>query len=234
MRLGFVRFIKLLAASLFIQTSWSFFSMQAMGFLFTLYQAFPDRQRRQEIFRAHKGFFNTHPYMASYIIGAVVRAYDRGERSDEIIKFISVAQTSFAAIGDQLFWQAVRPSLLIAAVIVGMKTGTGIMGPLLFLILYNIFHIGHRAVGLWEGYRRGRDVIYLLKARRITLPQQTAECLGALGAGILPFLGPPGSNSLLIVPLTALFLYLLIRRYSPVLIILIILVILSISIIFMT
>ncbi len=234
MRLGFIRFIKLLIASLFIQSSWSFFSMQAMGFLFTLYQAFPDRKHRQEMFRAHKGFFNTHPYMASYIIGAVVRAYDRGERSDEIIKFISVAQTSFAAIGDQLFWQAVRPGLLLAAVVIGMKVGSGVAGPLLFLILYNLFHLGHRAFGLWEGYRRGRDVIYLLKARRITLPQQTAECLGAFCAGILPFLGPVGPRSFLIIPLTALFLYLLIRRYSPVLIILIILVILSVSIIFMT
>ena len=36
MRLGFTRFIKILFSSFFIQTSWSFFSMQGMGFLFTL------------------------------------------------------------------------------------------------------------------------------------------------------------------------------------------------------
>lgn len=229
MRLGFVRFIKLLVASLFIQSSWSFFSMQAMGFLFTLYQAFPDPKRRREIFRAHKGFFNTHPYLASYIIGAVVRAYDQQDRPEETAKFISIAQASFAAVGDQLFWQTLRPALLVAAVVISIKTN--IQGALIFLIVYNLFHLGHRIAGLYHGYQRGRDVIYLLKARRIVMLQQAGEILGAFLAGFLLFLTPRFAHSWLILPLTAFFLLLVLKRISPVLIILLILGILIGSII---
>ena len=77
MRLGFARFLKILFANLFIQTSWSFFSMQSMGFLYSLF-AGAKKDQRDEIIKTHKGFFNTHPYMSSYIIGATLRAYDEG------------------------------------------------------------------------------------------------------------------------------------------------------------
>ncbi len=203
--------------------------MQAMGFLFTLYQAFPDSRQRREIFRAHKGFFNTHPYLASYIIGAVVRAYDQQDQPEETAKFISIAQASFAAVGDQLFWQTLRPALLVAAVVISLKTN--VQGALIFLMIYNLFHLGHRIAGIQHGYQRGRDVIYLLKARRIVLLQQAGEILGAFVMGFLPFLTPRFAYSLLIVPLTALFLLLVLKRISPVLIILVVLGILIGSII---
>jgi mannose/fructose/N-acetylgalactosamine-specific phosphotransferase system component IID len=231
MRLGIGRLIKLVLASLFIQTSWSFFSMQAMGFLFNLTLGVKDPDQKRELFRAHKGFFNTHPYMASYIVGAALRAYDRGEKTEEIVRFTSVAQTSFASVGDQLFWQAVRPSLLLAAVVLGIKYGP--VGPILFLVLYNILHLYHRVTGLLEGYGRGWDVIYLLKARRVTLPQQMSEGFGAIALGFLPLLATWNMRFLLVLPLTALFLIMLIRKYSAVLIIVLILVIFLVTTVFM-
>jgi mannose/fructose/N-acetylgalactosamine-specific phosphotransferase system component IID len=231
MRLGFLRFIKLFLASLFIQSSWSFFSMQAMGFLFSLSVGIKDRDKKREIYRTHKGFFNTHPYMSSYIVGATVRAYDRGDKPEDIVRFLSVAQTSFASVGDQLFWQTVRPCLLLAGSIIGIKYGW--VGPVVFLVLFNILHLYHRGTGLVEGYRRGWDVIYLLKARRVSIPQQLGETAGALFLGFLVILSPIHLRALMILPLTALFLILLIRKFSAVLIIVLILVIFLMSVIFM-
>jgi len=169
--------------------------------------------------------------MSSYIVGATIRAYDRGDKTEDIVRFISVAQTSFASVGDQLFWQAVRPCLLLVAVILGIKFGW--IGPVLFLILFNILHLYHRGTGLFEGYRRGWDVIYLLKSRRVTLPQQFAEGLGALALGFLALLAPLNFRALMVLPLAGLFLIMLIRKYSAVLIIIIILVIFLMMIVFM-
>jgi mannose/fructose/N-acetylgalactosamine-specific phosphotransferase system component IID len=215
MRLSVGRFLKILFSSFFIQTSWSFFSMQGMGFLFNLVIG-TRKEEKKHVLKTHQGYFNTHPYMASYIIGATLRAYDEAQASsDEIQKFITVAQTSFASAGDLLFWQTIRPALLLLAVIVG--TRYGIIGPLIFLVVFNALHLYHRAQGIWDGYNLGRDVIYRLKSKRFTTVQRVFECLGALCSGLLCALIVLKANYLLLIPLTLLFLILLVRRFPAIL-----------------
>lgn len=218
MRLSFTRFLKILFASFFIQTSWSFFSMQSMGFLFNLF-AGANKDQRDKITKTHKGFFNTHPYMSSYIIGATLRAYDEGDvSSEEIRNFVAITQTSFASTGDLLFWQTLRPALLLIAAILAVKSG--IIGPLVFIITYNVFHLFHRARGIIDGYQMGRDVIYILKAKRFTTVRHIFEILGAFFTGFLFSLVSLKVNYLLLLPITVLFLLLLIKRFPSVLIIL--------------
>ncbi len=217
MRLSFNRFLKIFFSSLFIQTSWSFSSMQGMGFLFNLVTG-SKKKHRDKIMETHKGFFNTHPYMSSYIIGATIRAYDEEIISPEDIKkFISVSQTSFASAGDLLFWQTIRPALLLLAVILAMKSG--VVGPLVFIIVYNIFHLYHRIKGITDGYAMRWDVIYLLKSKRFTTVQRGFEILGALFSGFLFSLVSLQIHYLLLIPLTMLFILLLIKRFSSVFII---------------
>lgn len=217
MRLGVRRLLRIFIQSLFIQTSWSFPSMQSMGFLSGVLVG-ASKEKKAEIMRAQKGLFNTHPYMVSYIIGATVRAYDEGDVSaDEIRRFLNVAQTSFASAGDLLFWRTLRPALLLLAVILGVHYG--LIGPLLFLIVYNVFHLFHRVRGIKDGYDMGWDVIYLLKMRRFKLVRQAFEIIGTLLCGLLISLISMEVNYLLVVPLTALFLIMIVRRYSAAMII---------------
>lgn len=218
MRLSFARFLKILFASFFIQTSWSFFSMQSMGFLFNLF-AGAKKNQHDKITKTHKDFFNTHPYMSSYIIGATLRAYDEGVVSpEEIRNFVAITQTSFASTGDLLFWQTLRPALLLMAAILALKSG--IIGPLVFIITYNVFHLFHRARGIIDGYQMGRDVIYILKAKRFTTVRHIFEILGAFFTGLLFSSVSLEVNYLLLLPITILFLLLLIKRFPSVLIIL--------------
>jgi len=214
MRLGLARFLRLFFASFFIQSSWSFFSMQAMGFLFNLLMGLNDKEKRKQGFREHKGFFNTHPYMASYIIGATVAAYDREERPEEIKKFTAIAQTSFASAGDQLFWQTIRPALLLLAVVSGMKFG--VVGSIIFLVAYNIIHLYHRAKGIIDGYNMGKNVVYLLQSKRFALVQRIGEIIGAFLLGLLILLLPRGTESILILPVALIFFLMLIKRFSPI------------------
>ncbi|MGB3342238.1 MAG: PTS system mannose/fructose/sorbose family transporter subunit IID [bacterium] len=228
MRLSFARFLKVLFASFFIQTSWSFFSMQGMGFLFNLF-AGADKDQRDKILKTYKGFFNTHPYMSSYIVGATLRAYDEGNVSaDEIGNFIAITQTSFASTGDLLFWQTLRPAMLLVAAILAVKSG--IIGPLAFVIAFNIFHLFHRMRGIYDGYRMSRDVIYILKAKRFTAVRHIFEILGAFCAGLLFSLASLKMDYLLLLPITILFVLLLIKRFSSALIILAVLLLIIIMV----
>ncbi|UCF70919.1 MAG: PTS system mannose/fructose/sorbose family transporter subunit IID, partial [candidate division WOR-3 bacterium] len=183
MRLGYGRLLRIFFQSLFIQTSWSFPSMQSMGFLSGVLVG-TGKDKKAEIMSTQKGLFNTHPYMVSYIIGATVRAYDEGVTSaEEIKRFLSVAQTSFASAGDLLFWRTLRPALLLLAVILGVHYG--LIGPLAFLVVYNLFHLFHRIRGIKDGYDMGWDVIYLLKMRRFVLVRRAFEIVGGVLCGLL-------------------------------------------------
>jgi len=210
MQLGFTRFIKLLLQNLFIQTSWSFTTLQGMGFLTNLLSG-ASEDKKDLILNNHKGFFNTHPYMSAYIVGAVTRLYDEGKKSpDEIKHFIAIAQTSLASSGDLLFWETIRPSLLIIAVILSLKFG--LWGIFTFIIPYNILHFYHRITGILDGYRLGPDVIYLLNSARFKKVQQAFEIIGTIAAGLLILLVQGDNNSLILIPLIPLFISMSIYR----------------------
>ncbi|MBN2620208.1 PTS system mannose/fructose/sorbose family transporter subunit IID [candidate division WOR-3 bacterium] len=223
MRLGIARTVRLTFASFFIQTSWSFSSLQTLGFVFNLLSG-ARREHQQELQSIYPKIFNTHPYMASYIIGAILRTHDENSLTpDRIDRFILIAQTSFATAGDLLFWQTIRPALLLCAVILGLKIG--IAGPVAAFIAYNILHLYHRIHGLCDGYEKGADVIYVLRSRRFTLVQRVFEFLGAFATGGLIALATTDFHALLIVPLCLIFVGLLFKRIASVIIIIIAIII---------
>lgn len=223
MRLSLARTLRLTFASFFIQTSWSFSSLQTLGFVFTLLSG-ARKEHQYELQTIYQKTFNTHPYLASYIIGAVLRAYDEKNLTpDRIDRFISISQTNFAAVGDILFWQTVRPALLLYAVVLGLKVG--IVGPAAAFIVYNVLHLYHRIQGFREGYEKGTAVIHVLRARRFTLVQRVFEFLGALATGGLIALLTVDFHALLVVPLCLIFVGLLFKRVASVIIIIIAIII---------
>lgn len=223
MRLGIARTIKLTLASFFVQTSWSFTSLQQLGFLFTVEHGTHDK-KQIEVIDSCKTTFNTHPYMASYIIGALLRLSEGEQVSIERIdRFVSVAQTSFASAGDLLFWHTIRPALLLGAVILGLKIG--IVGPIAAFVVYNILHLFHRIRGFQEGYEQGTDVIYILRTRRFTLVQRAFEFLGAILTGGLLTLLTIDFQAWLFLPLCLLFIGLLFKRMASTIIVIIAIII---------
>lgn len=215
MRIGFFRLIKLFFSSLFLQCSWSFHSMQSLGFLFTA-RAGLDRNKHEKLLQHTRVFFNTHPYMAGYLIGAVLRAYEKEEDPEKIKNYIMVGQSAFASAGDTLFWQTIRPSLLLLAIIIGLKFG--IAGPLLFFVAFNIIHLYHRLTGFSAGYKKGWDIIYILKTPKFTQTQKLFENLGTFFVGLMLIVLQRNYNLFFLIPLTGIFLLFLWKKIPPILI----------------
>jgi mannose/fructose/N-acetylgalactosamine-specific phosphotransferase system component IID len=154
----------------FVQAAWNFDRMQNVGFLYALLPFLRRTWKGEALSGAiarHIQFFNTHPYFAPLILGAVARLEDdraakRTENDDHVNALKLGLMGSLGAIGDSLFWAALRPLAAWIAVAVAIL-GYPWHGIVFFLILYNLPHMAIRVVGAATGYAAGIDVVAQLK-----------------------------------------------------------------------
>lgn len=142
--------------------------MQSLGFAFAIGPAlkklYPDRAAYEARLRLHMDYFNTQPYLASFILGAAVRmeeerATGRNEGGD-VSGLKAALMAPLGALGDSFFWGALKPLAAVVAVAL-LMTGYW-WAPLLFLTVYNVWHVGLRAGLLFRGYRSGGDAVALM------------------------------------------------------------------------
>lgn len=169
--------------SLFLQTCWNFQGMQNVGFGFSLVPLaralHPDPAGQKELLRRHLEFFNTHPYSASIILGVVCRLEEAGE-SEAARRIKASMMGPLAALGDTVYWAMLKPTLALLTVSWIMAAGSGrlglaLLGPVLYLLLFSLAHLGLRVGGVLVGYYRGLEVI---KDLRRFNPQLIARRLG--------------------------------------------------------
>lgn len=154
------RLFRVFLRSFLIQGAWNFERMQNIGFAFSLVPALKGMGR--ESLARHLGFFNTHPYMASPIIGAVIRMEEEGRDKERIESLKKALMGPYGAMGDSFFWGAWRPFSSVVALLFTARYWNA-WGPALFLLLYNIPHLWIRWRGLIEGYKTGEDVVHYVE-----------------------------------------------------------------------
>ena len=160
--------------SFLIQASWSFDRMQSLGFAFAMLPAlgrlYPDPEEFRSRLKLHMEYFNTQPYLASFILGAAVRTEEERasgrNRTVDVSAIKNRLMAPLGALGDSFFWGALKPlSVTIAAAV--LATGAW-WAPLLFLVLYNSWHVWLRADLLVWGYHSAGDVVSLIGRYRFT------------------------------------------------------------------
>lgn len=150
--------------SLTIQASFNLWRMQNLGFAFAMLPLIRsgegDQRRRAAALARHLQMFNTHPYLAAPLIGAVAKLEEEGkeEAADHLKKAL---MGPYAAIGDPFFWGALRTLSAAAAVILAFRGH--LVAPLAFLLLYNPAHLWIRGKGFLEGCRRGKEGIEFIR-----------------------------------------------------------------------
>jgi len=162
------------ARSLLIQASWSFERMQSLGFAYAiepvLNKLYPDRAEYESRLKLHLDYFNTQPYLASFILGAVVRMeQDRaaGKKSGTDAQGIKASlMAPLGALGDSFFWGSLKPFAVVIAVALVMAGSW--WAPLLFLLIYNIGHVVLRAGALVRGFNSSGDAVELMATYRFT------------------------------------------------------------------
>jgi mannose/fructose/N-acetylgalactosamine-specific phosphotransferase system component IID len=149
--------------SLFVQSSFNFWRMQNLGFVFSLVPLIRHLERGgrniPEFLGKHLQMFNTHPYFSGPLIGSVVMmeegiADNNGKPADDTAAVKQSLMGPYAALGDSFFWGSLRPFSAIVGVTAAVAGSP--IAPAAFFFLYNPSHLWVRCAGFIAGYRRGR------------------------------------------------------------------------------
>lgn len=166
--LGWWTRVAILSRLLAIQGVWNYETMMGNGIAFALEPALRRLPggRGGEAYHAamarHSGYFNAHPYLASVAVGALARAELDGVPVAQIERFRTAAPGPLGSVGDRLVWAGWLP-LCSALALLGFGLGMTPLGVvLLFLVTYNLGHLGLRIWGLHAGWRDGLRVAQAL------------------------------------------------------------------------
>ena len=184
--------IKVWWRSTFIQGSWNYERMQNGGWAYTVIPAlkrlYHTKEDRSAALKRHLEFFNTHPYLASPIIGVTMALEEERANGapidDKAIQGVKVGMMGpLAGVGDPVFWFTVKP--IIGALAASLAMAGNIMGPILYFVLWNAI----RMAFLWYtqefGYKAGSKITEDLSGGLLQEVTKGATILGMFILGSL-------------------------------------------------
>ncbi|MGK0552731.1 PTS system mannose/fructose/sorbose family transporter subunit IID [Enterococcus faecalis] len=151
--------------STFIQGSWNYERMQNGGWAFSMIPAikklYKTKEERSAALKRHLEFFNTHPYIASPILGVTLALEEEranGAPVDDVaIQGVKVGMMGpLAGVGDPVFWFTVRP--MLGALGASLALGGNILGPILFFVAWNLIRWAFMWYTQEFGYKAGSKI----------------------------------------------------------------------------
>lgn len=152
--------------SLLLQASFNYERMQASGWLYGLLPALQKiHTHPRDLSRAmkgHMGFFNTHPFLVTFVMG-IVLAMERSKQNVNSIQSTKIAVGApLGGIGDAMFWLTLLP--ICGGIGASLALQGSIMGAVVFFLLFNLVHFGLRFGLAHYAYRMGVAAIPVIKA----------------------------------------------------------------------
>ncbi len=231
--------IRVLLRSFYIQSSWNPERLLALGFCFCLVpiarRLMNSKTERIDFLQRHLEFFNSHPYMATYALGAVANIEEQAivkrwgdKRPIKILKDRIIGP--LGAIGDTLFWQMIRPALGLLTI--SLLWIFGAWATVFYLVAYNFAHFYVQFKGLFDSYTKGFDVVRILSMRGLQKYLNLLKRLFAILLGIelvvlmkKVHLETGSWKSVLIFAVAALLSFVIVRRQKITIDLLVIIVI---------
>lgn len=151
--------------STFIQGSWNYERMQNGGWVFSMIPAikklYKSKEDRTAALKRHLEFFNTHPYIASPILGVTLALEEErangAEINDVAIQGVKVGMMGpLAGVGDPVFWFTLRP--MLGALGASLAMTGNILGPIIFFLFWNLIRWGFMWYTQEFGYKSGSKI----------------------------------------------------------------------------
>ena len=177
---------KMVWRSLFLQGSFNFERMQAAGWLYGILPGLEKIHTDKEDLKASMShnleFFNTHPFLVTFVMG-IVLSLEQNKAEIPTIRAVRVAAMGpLGGIGDALFWFTLVP--IVAGISANFSLQGNIIGPLLFLLVFNVVQFAIRYWLMYWSYSVGTDAIGILTANAKEFTR-AASILGVFVVGCL-------------------------------------------------
>ena len=184
--------LKVCLRSTFWQASWNYERMQNGGYAFAMIPAikklYKEKADQIAALKRHMEFFNTHPYVASPIVGVTLALEQEKANGaavdDAAIQGVKVGMMGpLAGIGDPVFWFTLRP--ILGAMCASIAMDGNMLGPIMFFLLWNILRFGFMWYTQEFGYKVGNQITENLSGNLLTNITRGASILGMFVLGAL-------------------------------------------------
>jgi PTS system mannose-specific IID component len=180
--------------SLALEANFNFETWQNTGFAFSiipvLKKLYTTKQAMAAALKRHLQFFNTSPYGSTLILG-ITAAMEEQNSQDSDFDEESISSVKLGLMGplagvfDSLFWGTFK--VIAAGVGTSLAIKGNIMGPVLFLLIFNVPHLLLRYNLAFIGYSAGTKFLQNL-AKNNVMDRLTkgASILGLMVVGAMP------------------------------------------------
>lgn len=149
-----------------MEFSWNYERQMNLAFVYTLIPVLKKLYSRKEdlaeALKRHLALFNTTPHIVTLILGITVAMEEKNSQQKEMdASSIDNVKASLmgplAGIGDSFFWGTLR--LIATGIGTSLALKGNILGPILFLLVFNVPHILARWFFTRWGYVLGTGVL---------------------------------------------------------------------------
>ena len=178
---------KMVWRSLNLQGSFNYERMQANGWLYGILPGLlaihGEDTDDLKLSMAHNlEFFNTHPFLVTFVMG-IILSLEQQKADINTIRAVRVAAMGpLGGIGDAIFWFTLVP--IAAGICSNMAIQGSIMGPIMFLLIFNLVQFAVRFFLMHWSYNLGTQAIELLTANAKEFTR-AASMLGVFIVGAL-------------------------------------------------
>ncbi|MDB5286513.1 MAG: hypothetical protein JWR05_1462 [Mucilaginibacter sp.] len=180
--------------SLTLEANFNFETWQNTGFAFTiipvLKRLYTTKQSMAAALKRHLQFFNTSPYGSTLIFGITAAMEEQNSQDkdfdEESINSVKLGLMGpLAGVFDSLFWGTFK--VIAAGVGTSLAIKGNVMGPILFILIFNVPHLLLRYNLTFIGYNAGTKFLQNL-AKNNVMDRLTkgASILGLMVVGAMP------------------------------------------------
>lgn len=185
---------KLFFRSLALEANFNFETWQNTGMAFSiipvLKRLYHTKEAMARALKRHLTFFNTSPYGSTLIIGITAAMEEQHSQSDDVdeesINAVKLGLMGpLAGVFDSLFWGTFK--VIAAGVGTSLAIKGSLLGPVLFLLIFNVPHLLLRYNLAFTGYKAGNKFLQnLAKGNVMDRLTNGAAILGLMVVGAMP------------------------------------------------
>jgi fructoselysine/glucoselysine PTS system EIID component len=180
--------------SLALEANFNFETWQNTGVVFSMIPAlrrlYPTKETMVKPLKRHLQLFNTSPYGSTLILGITAAMEEQNcqdaDFDEESINSVKLGLMGpLAGVFDSLFWGTFK--VIAAGVGVSLAIKGNVMGPVIFLLIFNIPHLLLRYNLTFIGYNAGTTFLQnLAKSNVMDKLTNGAAILGLMVVGAMP------------------------------------------------